>query len=93
MLNLITAAASYVFPGARALKLVRNGVNLTNTSNPLIISKNVTLVVLDCCAPPPVRLVGHCLAAGSLVFASVVAPNPVTVGSAIHVVAEIYENC
>jgi len=28
-----------------------------------------------------------------MIAASVVSPNPVTVGSAIHVVAEIYENC
>jgi hypothetical protein len=87
MLNLIAAGATYLFPGGRALKLVKDGINVTNSTNPLILTKNITLVVVDCCAPPPLRLAAHCVAA------SVVSPNPVTIGSAIHVVTEIYENC
>ena len=87
MLDLIAAGATYLFPGGRALKLVKNGINVTNSTNPLILTKNITLIVVDCCTPPPVRLAAHCVAA------SVVSPNPVTIGSAIHVVTEIYENC
>ena len=93
MLNLIATGATYLFPGGRILKLVRNGINITNSTNPLVLTKNVTLLVVDCCTPPPIRLAAHCVAAGGLVAASIVAPNPVTVGSAIHVVTEIYENC
>ena len=93
MLNLIAAGATYLFPGGRALKLVKNGINVTNSTNPLILTKNITLIVVDCCTPPPVRLAAHCVAAGSLIAASVASPNPVTIGSAIHVVTEIYENC
>lgn len=93
MLNLIAAGATYVFPGGRALKLIKGGVNVTNSTNPLILAKNITLIVVDCCTPLPVRLAAHCAAAGSLVVASVVSPNPVTIGSAIHVVTELYENC
>ena len=89
MLNLIAAGATYLFPGGRALKLVKDGINVTNSTNP----KNITLIVVDCCTPPPVRLAAHCVAAGSLIAASVVSPNPVTIGSAIHVVTEIYESC
>ena len=88
MLNLIAAGATYLFPGGRALKLVKNGVNVTNSTNPLILTKNITLIVVNCCTPPPVRL-----AAGSLIAASVISPNPVTIGSVIHVVTEVYENC
>lgn len=40
-----------------------------------------------------IRLAAHCVAAGSLIAASVVSPNPVTIDSAIHVITEIYENC
>jgi len=69
---------TYMFPGGRALKLVKNGINITNSTNPLQITKNITLTVLDCCAPPPIRLA---------------APNPVTVGSSIHLISEIYDNC
>ena len=51
MLNLITAGATYLFPGGRALKLVKNGINVTNSTNLLIITKNITLIVVDCCTP------------------------------------------
>ena len=93
MLNLIAAGATYLFPGGWALKLVKDGINVTNSTNRLLLTKNITLVVIDCCAPPPVRLAAHCVAARSLIAASVVSPNPVTIGSTIHVVTEIYENC
>ena len=53
MLNLITAGAAYLFPCGRALKLIKNGVNITNSTNPLILTKNITLMVVDCCTPPP----------------------------------------
>lgn len=93
MLDLITNEATLLFPGARALKLVKNGVNITNFTNPLVLTKNITLTVLDCCAPPPVRLAGHCVAAVALIGASVAAPNPVTIGSSIHIVTELYDLC
>jgi hypothetical protein len=91
--RLIAAGVTYLFPGSRAVKLVKDSINVTNLANPLILTKNITLVVVDCCTPPPVRLVAHCVAAVSLIAASVVSPNPVTIGSAVHVVTELYENC
>lgn len=93
MFDLIAAGATYLFPGGRALKLIKNGVNITKSTNPLVIAKNVTLTVVDCCAPPPLRLAAHCIGAGAVIAASVASPNPVTIGSAIHLLSEIYENC
>lgn len=93
MLNLIANGATYLFPGGRALKLVKHGVNITNSTNPLILTKNITLTVLDCCTPPPIRLAGHCLGVVAVVGASIASPNPVTIGSAIHLATEIYEQC
>ena len=93
MLDLIAAGSAWLFPGGRTLKLVKNAVDVTNSTNLLILTKNITLMVVDCCTPPPVRLAAHCVATGSLIAASVVSPNPVTIGSAIHVVTEIYDNC
>ena len=93
MLNLIAAGISWVFPSGRAVKLLKNGINVSNSTNLLIFTKNITLIVVDCCTPPPVRLAAHCVAAGSLIVASVVSPNPVTIGSAVHVITDIYENC
>ena len=93
MLGLLTESLTYMFPGGRALKLIKNGVNITNSSNPLILTKNITLTVIDCCTPPPVRLAAHCIGAGAVIAASVATPNPVTIGSAIHLVTEIYDQC
>jgi hypothetical protein len=93
MLDLITTSATYLFPGGRALKLVKNGVNITNSTNPLVLTKNITLTVIDCCTPPPVRLAAHCIGAGAVIAASVASPNPVTIGSAVHLISEIYDNC
>ena len=50
MLNLIAAGATYLFPGGRALKLIKNGVKVTNSTNPLILAKNIILIVVDGCA-------------------------------------------
>ena len=83
---------TYMFPGGRAFKLVINEVNITNSTNPLILSKNITLTVIDCCTPPPIRLAAHCIGAGALIAASIASPNPVTVGSSIHLITEIYDN-
>lgn len=93
MLDLVTSGATLLFPAGRALKLVKNGVGITNSTNPLVLTKNITLTVLDCCAPPLVRLAAYCLAAVALIGASVTAPNPVTIGSSIHIVTELYDLC
>jgi hypothetical protein len=93
MLGLISTGATLLFPAGRALKLVKNGVGITNSTNPLVLTKNTTLTILDCCAPPPVRLVAHCVAVVALIGASVISPNPVTIGSSIHIVTELYELC
>jgi hypothetical protein len=94
MLDLITTGATFLFPGGRALKLIKNGVCIYNSTNVQILTKNITLTVLDCCcAPPPARLLAHCVVAGVLIVASVTTPNVVTIGSAIHIVSEIYEKC
>lgn len=93
MLDLISTGITYIFPGGRTLKMIKNAINVTNSTNPLILTKNLTLTVLDCCAPPPIRLLAHCIGAGAVIVASVATPNPVTIGSAIHLVSEIYDNC
>ena len=93
MFDLITTGATYVFPGGRALELVKNGVNISNSTNLFVVTKNITLTVLDCCAPPPMRLAAHCIGAVAVIAASVASPNPVTIGSAVHLIAEIYDNC
>ena len=90
MLNLVITDASLFFPCGRFLRLAKSG---TSSMNLLTLTKNVTLAVVDCCTPPPVRLTAHCIAAGSLIAASVISPNAVTISSAVHMITEIYDNC
>ena len=93
MLDLIVAGATYVFLGGRALKLVKGGINVTNSSNPLVLAKNITMIVVDCCSSPLLQLGIHCIAVELLVDVSVINPNPLTIGSGIHIVLEIHEDC
>ena len=93
MWDLITTGGTYLFPGGRALKLIKTEVNVTNSTNPVYITKNITLTVIDCCTPPPLRIAAHCIAAAAVIGASIASPNPVTIGSAVHLVPKIYEAC
>lgn len=83
----------YVFPLFRIRKLATRGFQISNSTNPLLIAKNVTLTVVECCAPPQINLVVQCVAAAATIAASVVSPNPFTIGSAIHLLTEIYDEC
>jgi hypothetical protein len=82
-----------VFPFMRVVKLVRTGVKITNSTNPITVVGNVTLTVLDCCAPPPLRLAATCAAFVASAASSAVAPNPILVGATLHFASQIYDNC
>jgi hypothetical protein len=82
-----------MFPHYLLVTLIRNGVKIPNLTSPLLIRKNITLTIIDCCASPPVRLTVQCVAASLLSVVSVISSNPITIGSAIPIVTEIYENC
>ena len=58
----------------RVVKLVRYGVKITNSTNPITVVGNVILTVLDCCAPPSIRLAATCAASAT---SAAVAPNPI----------------
>ena len=44
------------------MKLVKYGSKAVNSTNPITIAANVTLTIVECCAPPPIRLAATCLA-------------------------------
>ena len=89
MINLI-ATAYYIFLGTRAAELFRDSINVTNSTNPLVFTKNIPLIVVDCYTPLlGVRLAVYFVMARSLIAASVVSLSPLTISSAIHVVTEI----
>jgi len=62
-------------------------------TNPITIAANLTLTIIECCAPPPVRLAATCVAFAASAASSAVAPNPVSVGATLHFATELYEKC
>ena len=87
---------SYIFPSGRLISLYQNGVNITNSTNAWMVTKNVTLTVVDCCCPlplRPLRLAMHCVALPPLIGASITHPNPITVGGTFHIIGQIFEIC
>jgi hypothetical protein len=43
MLGTIATLATYIFPGGRSLKLIKSGVDITKSTNPIQLTKNITL--------------------------------------------------
>lgn len=80
-----------LFPLGRLIKVARSGYKITNSTNPLTVASNITLTVLECCAPPPLRLAVTCVTFGVVLTSALVAPNPVSVGAAAHFMGEIYD--
>ena len=93
MWGLVLSFGRIVFPGGRLVKLIKSGANITESTSPVLLTKNITLTVIDCCNLPPVRFAAHCISAGALITASIVFPNLVTLGSTIHIITKIYEQC
>lgn len=93
IINLTGGAFTFLFPGARTVKLIKNAVNVTNSQNPLTLTTNITPTIVDCCTPPPVRLVAHCTTGVVLIVAANVSPNPLTISSAVYLITEIYNEC
>ena len=82
------------FPFSRTLKLVRQGVSITNSKNPVSIAGGQqSMTVIDCCPPLPLKFTLHCASAATLIVGSVAVPNPTTVGAAVHIITEIIEKC
>jgi len=61
MLGSIVSGIGIVFPAGRTMRLVKNAINITIYANPVILTKNITLTILDCCTPPLAHLAGHCV--------------------------------
>ena len=82
-----------IFPLGRIVKVVWSGYKVTNSTNPLTIGANINLTVLECCAPPPVRLAVTCVTFGAVLTSTLMAPNPVSLGATVHFMGEIYDKC
>ena len=62
MPRIIKVLAPYVFPASRTVKLLEASCNATNSGNLVGVTINVIFTVIECCNPPPIRLIAHCLA-------------------------------
>jgi len=68
-------------------------MNITDPSDPAVLIKNVTVTAVESYCPPLWFLVAYSVSAGGLLTMCILYTNPVTIGSTIHVVTEIYEIC
>jgi len=75
----------YIFSCSWALKLIKGGVNLTKSLDPVSLAKNITLTVVDCCSPSQLRLAFHCIAAGAVIGASIVGLNSTIIDAAVAI--------
>lgn len=91
--SLVSTITLNIFPFGRIVKVTRTAVNITNSTNPVVVTLNVTKTVLECCAPPPLRLAVDCVALGAGVVSTIASPNPISVGVAAHFVGKIYDEC
>ena len=57
----------------------------------MLLTKSITLIVLDYYVPLFVNLINNCICSGGLISGSIVFPNPTTIGSSIHIIIELYE--
>ena len=88
-----TAAGSAIFPIGRGARLIRSGIRATNSTNPALIAKNITVEILKCCLPPEAKLALNCISAFSLIGSCFICPNAVTAGAALHLMNEVYDQC
>ena len=91
--KVVGKVATHAFPVGRILKLTQAGIRVTNSTSPLGIAKNVSLTIIDCCCPAPVRLAAHCVGLAGLGISFAVAPSPVLGGSFLAMAHEIYDRC
>lgn len=81
MFQVFSGITTYLLPGDQALKVVKGAINIINSTNKFVLTKNITLIMLAYSILLPVSLVFSC--------AGVV----VTLGYTIYLVTEIYESC
>ena len=89
------SVVSILFPTARGFKLFKFVSIALESTDPVVVIKNVTLTVVTCCTaiPATVAIAANCIGAGSVLVASATTPNPITIGAFLHLINEIYEKC
>ena len=81
------------FPAVRTSQLLWKTGKLVNSSDPILLTTNITQTLVECCCPPSLRLASQCLSIVTLLGASFVSPNPATIGCTISMVSDLYFKC
>jgi len=89
----IFSLGSAAFPAVRTSQLLYKTGKLVNSSDPLLLTTNITLTVVECCCPPPLRLASQCLSIVTLVGASWAFSNPTTIGCTVSLLSGLYFKC
>ena len=82
-----------IFPLGRVVKIVRSSYNITNSTNLVVIMANISLTVIEYCAPPPIILAIACVAFGGSLLSTIVTLNLVSQGANVYFMVDIYEKC
>lgn len=78
---------------SRATNIYSLAKNATNSTNPVVLTTNIRLTVLECCTPPPVSLTFHCLAAIGNIRARCLGPNLTMATASLGIVGQLYKKC
>lgn len=93
MLPIIDAVIPYMFPVFRAKSLFDKATVITNSTNPVVLAKNITLTVVDLCCPPQLKVAARCVALGAFLISTATCPTPLNTGVVLHMISEIYDKC
>ena len=68
--------------------MVRDGVSITKSANSVILTKDLTLSVINTITMSPVCLVAHCIGSVAIIGTAVLRPGLLTVGLAVHAITK-----
>lgn len=98
VIKVTTKAAEFVPILGPGVEYIKKAQKLTDISDPVTASSRGVGMIFKSCFGKTAVVSAECVlwlglsVAGAVIAASVANPNPVTIGSAIHLVSEIYEN-
>lgn len=92
--KLFICVGKYLFPAGRLVKLSKTVIKNSESSDPIVMAKNLTMTVLDCCSSNSgLKIAIKCTSGITLFSTLIVSPNPITFGACLNMLSEIYEDC
>lgn len=91
--SLIAKDTTCLFRGRRTRKLVKNGVNITNTKPLLTLINTIISTIINYCAPPSRHWELYYTITIVTIGALVISSTTVTISSTVYLITETYEQC